>query len=141
MKKESLIIGLMVFSLFFIFSCSKRLFPLCPKLSNTKPSEKIGVGKTIFDVCNERKIKITILSTNIAEFSGSTKDIKWLQENYHILICDFDQEKSLLGRTEYTNCLAKSEEWIKLIQNKKIDELMLDGTLYCPTCVPNQFCN
>jgi hypothetical protein len=124
-----------------LLSCTKSLFPLCPRLSDTKPSNQNGISKTLFDICKERKIKITILSTNIAEFSGPYKQMKWLQDNYHILICDFDQDTSILGRTEYTNCLSKSQDWIKIIQSTNPGNLMLDGSLYCPTCVPNQFCH
>jgi len=124
-----------------VLSCKTAKFPIYKKLSDTKPSSIAGIGKTLFDECQKRHIQITILSTNIAEFKGSLRQMRWLQKNYHILICDFDQDTSLLGAPDYTQCITYSEYWIKVIQSGNPQLLMpTDSDSYCHTCMVNKVC-
>lgn len=127
-------------AILLLSGCCVNRFPLCEKLSDTKPSPQECIGTTLFKVCKKRHITITVLSSNIAEFKGPRMQMKWLQDNYHILLCDFDQVTTILGADEYTRCISHSKEWLKIVQSKNLDNLMLDGTLYCPVCLPNKIC-
>jgi|SRR5579863_5291476 len=135
------LIFLSLFILAFISCESSAKFPICRKLSDTKPSAMAGIGKDLFDVCQKRHIVITLLSENVAEFKGPVRQMKWLQENYHFLICDFDQSSGTLGAKDYVSCLSHSGTWIKIIQGSNPQRLMLDTTIYCANCLPNQMCN
>jgi hypothetical protein len=116
-------------------------FPLCCRLAKTKPSAQECVGKNLYEICNKKGIKITVLSSNIAEFKGTKRQMRWLQNNYHILLCDFNQDTTIFGKDDYITCISHAKEWIKIIQGKKLENLMQEGTNYCPVCLPNQMCH
>jgi hypothetical protein len=115
-------------------SCKTSKFPVCTKLSNTKQSNIEGISTTLLKVCNERKISITVLSSTIIELRGSIRQMKWLQNNYHILMCDFDQTKISLDESTYTSCMSNAKDWIKIVQTNRPDSLMIDRTIFCPNC-------
>lgn len=110
-------------------------FPICTSLSKTKPSAIPGIGKSLFDVCTEKGIHITILSSTIAEFSGPKSAMRWLQKNYHILICDFDQSAVAKDESMYTTCMANSEKWIQIVQGARPQDLMNSAYSYPAVCV------
>ncbi len=117
-----------------ITSCRTSKFPICTKLSNTKPSSVEGISSTLLKVCNERNISITVLSSTIVELRGSVRQMKWIQNNYHILVCDFDQTKVSLDESTYISCMSHAKDWIKIVQSSRPDTLMIDQTKYCPNC-------
>lgn len=117
-----------------LFSCKTSKFPICSKLTNTKPSNIEGINSTLLKVCQERNIKITVLSSTMIELRGSIKQMKWLQNNYHILMCDFDQSKIALDESTYTSCISHAHQWIKIVQENTPDILMTDQTKYCAIC-------
>jgi hypothetical protein len=133
------------FTWLFIFACISCTtcahFPICTKLSDSKPSPMKGIGQCLFNVCQQRHITITLLSENVAEFSGPVKQMKWLQDNYHFLLCDFNQSSGTLGPRQYVSCTLHAKSWIKIIQSANPQWLMLDTTIYCANCLPNQQCN
>jgi hypothetical protein len=129
-------------AILFLSGCCKKYFPLCPKLANTKRSSEIdNVGKVMLEACKKHHITIEVLSSNIAIFRGTKRQMRWLEANYHILLCDFDQENSVLGANEYTSCLSHAKNWIAMIETGNFEDLMKSGTIYCPVCVPNQMCH
>lgn len=138
-KIKSFLTIVALFSL--LAACSVKKFPLCCRLAKTKPSPQECIGKNLYEACKKRHIKIEVLSSDIAEFKGPKRQMKWLQDNYHILVCDFDQDTTTLGKDEYTSCISHAKEWIKIVQSKKLENLMQDGTLYCPNCLTNQMCH
>jgi hypothetical protein len=120
---------------------SSAKLPLCHRFSDSKPSNTAGIGRDLFDAAKKRHIEITVLSDNVAEFTGPKKDIKWLEDNYPFLMCDFDQSAGTLGRQEYVSCISHAKVWIRLVQSRKPEQLMLDSTIYCQNCLPNRMCN
>lgn len=127
--KSILIITICIFC-----SCRTSKFPVCAKLSNTKPSSIEGVSSTLLKICTDRNISITVLSSTVIELKGSIKQMKWLQNNYHILMCDFDQTKVALDESTYISCMSNAKDWIKIVQSNRPDTLMIDQTKYCPNC-------
>lgn len=123
-----------IFALTLSSCTTTKLFPLCPKLGKTKPSSIPGVSKTMYDICQSRNIKITVLSSTTVELQASSKQMKWLQNNYFIILCDFDQHSVLIDEKVYSGCMNKAKEWIKIVQGKNPETLMLDGTTYCDVC-------
>lgn len=117
-----------------LYSCRTAKFPVCTKLSDTKPSSIEGVSTTLLRVCNEHHISITVLSSTIIELRGSIKQMKWLQENYHILMCDFDQSEVSLDESTFTSCMSNAKDWIKIVQSNRPDTLMIDQTKFCANC-------
>lgn len=127
MRNKYLIIILLIVT---VSSCSTIQLPLCASLAKTKPSQKEGISKTLFQICQEKNIEVTVLSSTVAEFKGSSKNIKWLLNNYPIIICDFDQESIAQDERTYRTCMINSEKWIKIMLNGKPEDLMLDESEY-----------
>lgn len=141
MKKLTALISLLL--LFIVPSCCIKQFPLCLKMSQTKPSADAmerGIGKTLSEVCKEKHITITVLSDYAAEFKGTKKNMKWLQANYHILLCDFDECSTAISANDAVSCLSNAQSWIQIVQNSRHVDLMKDGTHYCPVCMPATSC-
>ena len=132
------------FLIFLVFGCCTEKLPLCLKLSQTKPSPvptQRGVGRTLSEVCEKKNIKITVLSDGVAEFKGSKRNMKWLQANYHILLCDFDENSATISAEKAVVCLSKTKEWIQLVQSPSYSRLLDDGTYYCQTCMSGPLCH
>jgi hypothetical protein len=137
-----------VAALFVMMSlgCQHLDFPLCPVLARTKPApdpDKIyyqNVGASLYNGCKKHHIRITVLSENVAEFSGTKRHLKWLQDNYHILLCDFDELSDKNAENDYISCAAHVKEWIKIIQSGKMDDLMNNSSKYCINCLPAGNC-
>lgn len=124
----------MIILISLLSSCVTAKFPLCPKLSKTDPSSITYVNKKLFDICKARKISITVLSPTIVELKASYKQIKWLQNNYHIILCEFDQTKIPNDSQVYTTCMLNARNWIKIVQGRNPGILMLDSTHFCSVC-------
>lgn len=88
----------------------------------------------MYDICQERHIKITVLSSTTVELRANCKQIKWLQDNYFIILCDFNQYSIAHDERIYSDCMNKAKEWIKIVQGKNPETLMLNGTTYCAVC-------
>lgn len=117
--------------------CLSVNLPVCTSLSKGNPSTLPGIGKKLFLVCEERNIKITVLSSTITQFEGSRKQIKWLQQNYPILLCDFNQDAVIMDEQVYTTCMANAKKWIAIVQGPNPEKLMLASTHYASVCVQN----
>lgn len=125
--RNSLIILIIAFSL---GSCKTAKLPLCYSLTKTNPSPQKGISKTLYDICKEKNIEVLVLSSTVAEFKGSSKNIKWLISNYPIIICDFDQDEIDQDEKIYRICMINSLKWIELMQKGKPEDLMLDESEY-----------
>jgi len=132
--------GLSLILLLFLASCKTGYFPLCPRLAATHPGEN-DIGARLLEACKKHHIKITVLSSNVAEFKGNRKQLQWLRRNYAVLLCDFNESDNSLDALVYTSCLDHANNWIKIVQEKRFQDLMRDGTIYCPVCMPNQNCH
>lgn len=129
--------------LFFVTSgCTRSaVLPLCERLAQTKPSALGGVGETLYAVCAQRGISISVLSSTAAEFSGPKRQLLWLQDNYHLLVCDFNLRDSSIPRAAYTSCQTHSRQWVALLRAGQPEKLMLDGTDFCDVCRPVRMCH
>lgn len=116
-----------------LYSCSTTKLPLCPKLSKDNPSSTLGISQTLYAICLERNIKITVLSSTVGEFKGSKRQIRWLSNNYYIIICDFDQSSVVNDQAIFGACMNNSKKWIQVIKGKNPETLMLDE-IYCSIC-------
>jgi hypothetical protein len=126
---------LIIISIFTsLASCHSTKLPLCPKLSTTNPSPVTGISKTLYDICNKRNIKVTVLSSTVAEFNGPRRQLKWLVSNYSIILCDFNQQTVVNDKAYYDGCMTNSINWIKIVQGNRLDTLMLNSTNYCINC-------
>jgi hypothetical protein len=61
--------------------------------------------------------------------------MKWLQKNYHILMCDFDQKSVAKDEDVYTTCMANSKKWIEIVQGPHPENLMDPHYKYSSVCV------
>lgn len=125
LKSNIIILFILIFT-----SCQTVKLPLCKSLSDTKPSAIDCISKTLDGICSKKNIEYTVLSSTIAEFKGSKKQIKWLIENYPIIICDFEHDSVDNDRRVYRTCMTKAEDWIKLIRDNKEEDLMNEETSY-----------
>jgi hypothetical protein len=113
--------------------------PLCPKIASVSyNSADEGKGKLInrfvADEAKRRGIEIHPLSYFIAEFKGPRSEVEWLKRNYASMLCGFNPELVVNDEATYTSCITHAVEWIKLIDEGRMNELMLDKYLYCPNC-------
>jgi hypothetical protein len=114
--------------------CQSTKLPLCPKLATTKPSPTAGISKTLYAICVNRNIKITVLSSTVAEFTGTHRQLNWLVSNYCTILCDFNQYTVINDKAFYDGCMTNAANWIKIIQGNRLDTLMLNSTNYCNNC-------
>lgn len=133
-KSQLIILIVISGSMATLTSCHTIKLPLCPKLSTTKPSPKSGISKTLYDICNEKNIKVTVLSSTVAEFKGSKIKLRWLVANYCIILCDFNQQTVSNDKAYYEGCMANAAKWIEIVQGDRLDTLMLNSTNYCTNC-------
>ena len=129
------IISLLIFS-----GCSVTVkLPICYQLSKDNLCKIEGldaINKVTYNNCIKRNIKITPLSSIVAEFTGTKVNINWLIQNYYILVCDFDPDK----HGDYTNekncsCLTYSKAWIDIVQGNRIDTITLSRLNYLGICI------
>jgi hypothetical protein len=113
--------------------------PLCPKLaemSYDSIEEGRGkiIGRTVAEAASARKVRITPLSSFVADFTGPTEQIRWFKRNYPDLLCAFNPK--LVVNVEATNlsCMNHVRQWMDLVASGKEEDLMLNEYLYCPNC-------
>ena len=138
--KNCLISYLYLVVAFTSFGCCSERLPLCLTMSRTKPSVQPNIGETLYEVCKAKHITITVLSSSVAEFRGSRKNMKWLQDNYRILLCDFNEESTSVGGNEAMKCLSHASLWMQIVKSGKLEELMQRNAKYCTDCVPSKVC-
>lgn len=128
--------------LLIVTGCARSaILPLCERLASTKPSAIAGVGQTLYAVCAQRGITITVLSSTAAEFRGPKRQLQWLQENYHLLVCDFDLSDAHVSVNDYTSCQTHSRQWVAILLAGQPENMMLSGTLFCDLCRPVPICH
>lgn len=144
--KTSLVL---IFLASIFISCKTILnYPLCPRLANTKPSALRNVGQALDSFCKRNNIKITPVTENLAQFSGSRRAMIKLQQTFHILMCDFDQgidvrdaKGNPIDKGAYESCVANLSNWIKEVQQQNNGNLLSVGVNYCNVCMSSQNCH
>lgn len=134
MKPRLLFLGAML----ILGGCTTALLPLCPDVAEDSVDPQVSrdfVNPYVRQAIEERGIVIVELSPFVAEFSGPSFQMRWLQDRYPHLVCAFDPRKEILNREVFMTCVSKAPEWIKAVQSDRPQDLMLRQTLYRETCV------
>ena len=117
--------------------CVATKLPLCPQvaqLSYPRGAAPSDVNRFVSDRARERRVRVTPLSTFVAEFRGYVGDVRWLERNYRTLLCAFDSSQVVDDGRLYGACMSNASGWIAVVQSARPEYLMLDKTFFKDTC-------
>ena len=119
-------------------ACATVRLPLCPQVAAlsypTPPPQGTMVGRFTKEQAAERNIRISVLSSFIAAFSGRRGQVTWLKKHYADLLCGFDTDRVTLDAQTYLVCRTHAPGWIKLAQSRQPERLMLAETKFETVC-------
>jgi len=116
---------------------SSVTLPLCPRIaanSYASVDKSAVVNRYILEQAKKRNLKISILSSYVAEFVGASKDIRWLKANYKTMLCAFNPLLEIDDKTTYLSCMAHADRWITLVIDGNAERLMLTDTVFHENC-------
>lgn len=110
--------------------------PLCPAIAERSYSEGRGklINRFAVEAIELRSIEVIALSSYIAEFSGFTTNIDWLEKNYQYMVCGFDPRQITDDREAYISCMRHAPTWIRVVQSRAPEELLHNETYFRENC-------
>jgi hypothetical protein len=118
---------------------SVTVLPLCPRLAQLSyETREAGNGKLVGSflqaAADARGIQIQLLSSFVAEFRGPPHQIRWLEQNYAMLLCAFNSALVIDDQAVYTSAMNHAEDWIALVREGRHKDLMLSQYKFCNNC-------
>lgn len=136
--------SLLFYCMLFI-GCRTIKLPLCERLSVNNPSPIKLINKQCYDVCKRKHIKIDVLNSNVASFSGSKLNINWLESNYIHLLCNYNQNNVDPSFSICQTFTKNYKKWVNKLNTKKFNQDSLlsfySDKNYCNNCVLRSGCH
>ena len=122
-----------------VTACTTIRVPLCPDIAKVS----YGQGEQVSDVnryavigANRTGVAIAPLSSFTAEASGFFANVNTFNQDYKFMVCAFEPDRVLSSDTSdiYINCMSKADNWATIVNSNKPEDLMLEESLFRPTC-------
>lgn len=128
-----------VMSVMAAAGCASVKVPICPTIarSSYSPGEAGSpINKMIIEEVKRSNLEIRQLSWFAAEVSGAASSVDRLQNNYSHLVCAFDPalHPPSAIRQDFLSCMKHANEWLKIIQSPRPEELMATQTMFLENC-------
>lgn len=131
---------LVVLSSCLISGCSTVSLPLCPRIAELSYEEtdasKSEMNKYLAEAVRARNISVMNVGPFEAEYQGSWREIRWLEQNYPALLCAFSPSRVIDPTAVHTACMDRAPGWISVVKGGRIDNLFLDDYGYKSSCYP-----
>lgn len=119
--------------------CASVKVPLCPTIARSSygPGESASpVNKMVLEEVKRSNLELRQLSWFAAEVSGASNSVKRLEDNYAHLVCAFDPalHPASAIRQDFLSCMKHANEWVRIVQSPRPEELMATQTLFLENC-------
>jgi hypothetical protein len=124
-------------------STADIIVPLCPAIAEKSYPEAQIKGKLINFFADEEAMKLGIIISPLSEFfaniHGRTHRVRYFYSRYKYMLCSFNPRVEAEAQATFLSCMGHADSWIEIARSSHPDNLMLNGTLFVPNCVPTEF--